>query len=188
MIPNPELFSRLDLKSLYPPFQAVMGEVIARCRARGADYVATRGYATFAEQRALHLRYLKGEGGRAAPEGLSAHNYGLANDFCRDADVDRPGLQPRWDGPAYAILGEETRRAGLAWGGSFGDAPHCQWPSLVSGSQLEPVRGLFHSEPKGSTDAQRLAAVWRFLDTVRSMPEWRAMHPTLAASLARLGF
>ena len=186
--PCPELFSRVALASLYPPFREVMAEVIARCRARGADYVATRGFATFAEQEALHTRHLRGEGGRAAPAGLSAHNYGLAVDFCRDADVSRPGLQPRWDAPAYAVLGEETRRAGLVWGGSFGDAPHCQWPGLVSGTQLQPVRGLFLSQPAGATDAQRLASVWRFLDATRARPDWRAGNSTLAASLARLGF
>lgn len=178
-----ELFRRINLDALYLPFLAVVLEVAARCQARGASYVATYGLRSFAEQEALHRKWKEGKGGRAAPGGLSAHQYGVAVDFCRDGDA-APGLQPRWDAPAYAVLGEEARAAGLAWGGSFGDAPHVQWPGYVSGAQLRPMRALFEcvSEEEG------MRRCWELLDAERSTSTWREANPRLAATLERLGF
>jgi len=170
-----DLFRRIDLDELFPPFRDVLLEVIARCRARGADYVATSGYRSESAQAELHARYRRGEGGRAAPAGYSAHNFGIAVDFVRDGDPHRPGVQPRWDLPAYEILGQEVGRAGLAWGGSFGDAPHVQWPGFVRASELEQLRA------GDLGDAWALLA--RLLDST-----WRKGHPRLSAELERLGY
>lgn len=174
-------FKRVNLDLIYLPFFAVASEVIARCSAKGGVYFATYGLRTFEEQAQLRANYLAGKGGKAAPAGLSAHQYGIAFDFCRDADGDASnGLQPSWRGPEYALLGSEARAAGLIWGQSFGDAPHIQWPGYVSGPQLADLRDLHRA--KGQ------AAVWARLDAERAVPAWRARNPRLAAELARLGF
>jgi len=172
-------FARVDLDRVYLPFVAVALEVVARCEARGASYVATFGFRSVEEQAELRRFFLAGKGGKAAPAGLSAHCYGLAFDFVRDGDA-KPGVQPDWRLPAYRVLGEETVKAGLVWGGSFGDAPHIQWPGYVSGPQLAALREL--------SAAEGMAAVWARLDTEHSSPRWRAANPRLAAELARLGF
>jgi len=174
-----ENFQRVDLDRVYLPFVAVSLEVIARCMARSVRYVATYGFRSLEEQAELRRLYLAGKGGKASAPGLSAHNYGLAFDFVCDGDT-RPGVQPDWRLPAYRVLGEEATRAGLVWGGRFGDAPHVQWPGYVSALQLTPLRTRVERES--------LAAVWAQLDEERQSPRWRAANPKLAAELARLGF
>ncbi|TQF09181.1 M15 family metallopeptidase [Myxococcus llanfairpwllgwyngyllgogerychwyrndrobwllllantysiliogogogochensis] len=172
-------FKRVDLDRVYLPFVAVALEVVARCEARGVRYVATYGFRTFDEQAELRRLYLAGKGGKASAAGLSAHNYGLAFDFVCDGD-ERPGVQPDWRLPAYRVLGEETTKAGLVWGGRFGDAPHVQWPGYVSALQLTPLRTL--------AERSSVAAVWKQLENERGSSAWRAANPPLAAELARLGF
>lgn len=121
-------FERVTLDRVYPPFVVVSLEVIARCVARGVRYVATHGFRDLTEQAELRRLYLAGKGGKASPAGLSAHNYGLAFDFVCDWSP-RPGVQPDWREAAYRVLGEESAKAGLVWGGRFGDSP----PSAVAG-------------------------------------------------------
>ncbi|WP_002640252.1 M15 family metallopeptidase [Myxococcus hansupus] len=116
-------FERVDLDRVYLPFSAVSLEVIARCAARGIRYVATHGFRDLTEQAELRRLYLAGKCGKASPAGLSAQNYGLAFDFVCDASP-RPGAQSDWREPAYRVLGEESAKAGLVWGGRFGDSPH----------------------------------------------------------------
>lgn len=175
---------RLD--SVYPPFRAVAFEVLARCRASGADYWATRAYSTYAEQTELWMQ------GRDAAHpgpvvtqalgGQSAHNFGLAFDVCRDTAPSVPKLQPGWRLEDYAPLGDACRALGLVWGGTWPhpDAPHFQWPGYVSGQQLRPLRLAYA--------AGGLSEAWRLLDVERARPEWAAAHPLLHAELERLGF
>ncbi|MCP3103837.1 M15 family metallopeptidase [Myxococcus sp. K15C18031901] len=172
-------FKRVDLDRVYLPFVVVSLDVIARCMARGARYVATYGFRSLEEQGELRRLYLAGKGGKASAAGLSAHNYGLAFDFVCDGDA-RPGVQPDWRLPAYRVLGEEATKGGLVWGGRFGDAPHVQWPGYVSALQLTPLRTRVERES--------LASVWAQLDEERQSPRWRAANPKLAAELSRLGF
>lgn len=176
-----ELFKRIDLDKLYPPFRAVMLEVIARCNARGAVYFATHGFRTFAEQHELNRLHILGKGGRAAPGGFSAHNYGLAFDFCADSDRNPlNGLQPDWKDPAYDVLGEEAKKAGLAWGASFGDKPHVGLPGFERGSQLGPLLPVLQ---KGG-----LAAVWKLVDAEIASEPFRKANPRLTAELSALGY
>jgi peptidoglycan LD-endopeptidase CwlK len=161
-----DLLTRVNLDALYPPFLERLLRGLAAARARGADYVATRGFASFGQQHHLRMLYLAGKGGKAAPAGLSAHNYGLAVDFCRDADTTKPGLQPDWKDAAYDILGEEMQREGLVWGASFKDRPHIQWPRFVNASQLEPLRKVWLIT-NGGREAQ-LRAVWSHVDAAAS--------------------
>jgi peptidoglycan L-alanyl-D-glutamate endopeptidase CwlK len=185
------LFKRLTRDALnfqYEPFRHLAFEVIARCEARGAWYYAIRGFSTFAEQQALHQNYVNGRGGKAAPAGYSAHNYGLAFDFCRDSDLGAAGLQPDWTQPAYTILGEETQNAGLVWGKSFGDAPHIQWPGFVGAGQLEQLRSLWRQQPAQVADSMKLLAVRQYLDALRETDTWKRANPKLSHELERLGY
>lgn len=177
-----DLFVRCNLDLVYPPFLRVALDLAANCRRRNADYFATYGLRTFKEQGELYTKFKLGLGGRAAPAGKSAHNYGLAFDFIRDADLSRKGLQPTWKDVQYAPLGYEAKALGLVWGGSFGDAPHVQWPGYVTGAQLEKLFKLY--DAKAPTELQRLAPVWRHLDAERAAPDWRKANPRLAAQLA----
>jgi peptidoglycan L-alanyl-D-glutamate endopeptidase CwlK len=145
------LFQRLDLARLYPPFLERVSEVVAKCRhVHGVDYWATRGFATYLEQRKLWTQGRTVEGAIVtwAKPGESAHNFGLAIDFAADSLPDVPKLQPSWRPESYAVLGEEARLAGLVWGGTFRrpDRPHVQWPAMVSAMQLFPVREAFERE------------------------------------------
>lgn len=133
---------RCDLDLVYPPLVRLGLTVLSRCLDRGARYYWASGFRSWGDQHQLRLRYLNG-GARAAPAGLSAHNYGLAADFTFDWDPVRPGLQPRWGDGDYDILGEEAERVGLVWGKSFGDRPHLNWPKFVSGKELSALRGVW---------------------------------------------
>ncbi|WP_141323611.1 M15 family metallopeptidase [Myxococcus sp. AB025B] len=172
-------FKRVELDRVYLPLVSVALQLVARCEARGVSYVATYGFRSLEEQAELRRLFLAGKGGKASAAGLSAHNYGLAFDFVCDSDA-RPGVQPDWRLPAYRVLGEEATKAGLVWGGRFGDAPHVQWPGYVSALQLTPLRTLVESSS--------VSAVWARLDEERKSPQWRAANPKLAAELTRLGF
>lgn len=177
------LFTRVNLDALYPPFLQVALEVVSRCEKRGAVYVATHGYRSANQQAQMHADWVakRPGAGRAAPAFSSAHQFGLALDFVCDADA-APGVQPRWDAPAYAILGEEARAAGLLWGGSFGDAPHVQWPDYLTGRSMAPLRNLYLRAGAGC----HLADCWEYLDAERAQADWPRRNPLLAAELRRL--
>lgn len=86
------------------------------------------GYRSLAEQKILHEKYLKGEGGKAAPPGKSAHNFKLAIDVVLDGS-EKPGLQMLWDTKhegwlwlAWAIRKHPRLHSGM-W---FADWPHIE--------------------------------------------------------------
>jgi peptidoglycan LD-endopeptidase CwlK len=161
-----DLVKRIDLDLLYLPFLEKLLNVLARCRARGQSYYATRGTATWPEQAKLRELFLSGQGGKAAPAGYSAHNFGLAVDLCADSDPEAHGLQPSWDAKAYKTLGEEAQAAGLVWGASFNDSPHVQWPGYVSGADMAILRKIYLDTPPKLSQEQRLRAVWQYLDSL----------------------
>lgn len=142
-----DLVARLNLDQLYLPFVAKLLELLAACRARGADYFAISGYRSASEQAALYFQ------GRTTPGPVvtyarpfeSAHNFGLAVDLCRDGHLDRRGLQPDWRPESYDLLGEEAEKVGLVWGGSWRkpDRPHVQWPGFVTATDLQPLKPIF---------------------------------------------
>lgn len=157
---------RIDLDRCYGPFLGKALKVLAACRERGQDYYPTFGYRSWAQQHQLRQAFLTGKGGKAAPAGESAHNYGLAWDVCADSDQTKPGLQPNWSTDRYKILGEETKKAGLVWGGSFNDSPHIQWPGYVNGAQLRTLQKVWKTCPQEASDLQRLCAVWQYIEVL----------------------
>ena len=154
------LFARIDMEALYPPFMDRLGALVAEAQALGDNYWAVSGTRTYAEQEKLYAQ------GRASPGpkvtnargGESAHNFGLACDFCRDGVVERAGLQPDYRPESYARLGELAKKHGLVWGGAWAmkDYPHVQWGGRVTATHLEPLRKAY--------ELGGLKAVWEFLD------------------------
>lgn len=158
-----DLVARVNLDLIYPEYLERLLEAKARARARGADYYSTEGYRTYGRSHFLYGQWLAGKGGRAAPAGASSHNFGLATDECPDGDPTKPGLQPRWDSPAFAILGEEVQRLGLHWGAGYGDRPHVSWPGFITRAQLAPLDRIYrHTD---GTLAVKLQAVWAHVRT-----------------------
>lgn len=154
------LLSRIDPMQLYPPFAERLVALVSDAQANDAHFWAISGFRSYAEQMKLWTQ------GRTSPgpvvtnakAGESAHNFGIAADFCRDGVVDRRGLQPDWKPESYALLGELAEKHGLVWGGKwkFPDFPHVQMAGFVTKEQLEPLRVEFE---KGG-----LRAVWDYLD------------------------
>lgn len=155
---------RIDLDLIYPPFLALYLDALAACKARGAHYYPTCGTREYEEQARRFALYKAGEGTRAAPPGLSAHQYGIAIDSAPDGDLDAPGLQADYSARRYTAFGEEIARVGLAWGASFGDMPHVGWPGYVSARHLKTLRGIYLAQPSTAPVIEKLRAVWRYLD------------------------
>lgn len=117
---------RADKLLLDPAFAA---DVDAFLGASPWSWYVLSGFRGDDEQRALWEAYRFRGGPRAAPPGLSAHNYGLAVDVVLDADAERPGLQPSWDTnlPAWAWLkAASLAHPRLAGGWRFHDWPHLE--------------------------------------------------------------
>lgn len=86
------------------------------------------GYRSLAEQALLYQKYQQG-GPKAAPPGLSPHNFGLAIDLVPDANPDIPGLQPDWNTQSAAwqwLFGELKVHPRLHSGQSFQDDDHIE--------------------------------------------------------------
>lgn len=172
-------FKRVDLDWLMPEFRDRLFEVIAACRARGANYVATMGYRSYVTQMNLWKqgRVLPGKVVTNAKGGESAHNFGLAVDFVADIDP-KPGVQPGWAPKDYDILAEECAKAGLHHGRTYGDEPHVSWPGYVTGGECGPLNKLmtapatvFARANPGQLD--RLRLVWDYVrDTTPSLPRY----------------
>lgn len=161
-----DLVKRIDLDQIYPPFLELVLNVLARCKARGKEYHATRGTASWAYQHKLRALYLEGKGGKAAPAGLSAHNYGLAIDFAPDSDPETPGLQPIWTPKSFEVLGEEVKWEGLHWGDSYNDLPHVSWPGFVSGEDMKVLQRIYKATPPSEKESRRRLAVWQYLNSL----------------------
>lgn len=156
-----DLVARINLDQLYLPFVTRMLDMLAACRARGADYYAISGYRSPQEQMQLYFQGRTNKDGPIVTNARafeSAHNFGLAVDFVRDGHLDRRGLQPDYRPESYVILGEEAARVGLEWGGRwrFVDLPHVQWPGWVRTAELARLKPHF--------EAGGLTQVFNFLE------------------------
>lgn len=161
------LFKRLNLDYLYPPFLEMALELTARCQARGAEYCATRGFATYGDQMRLYLqgRTTAGKIVTNARAGQSAHCFGVALDFTHDSDLGLPGLQPDWVPANYAILVEEAQKLGLESGAAYKDLPHVSWPGYVTARDMLYLDRIFRAAP--GSDIDKLKVVWKHLDSFK---------------------
>ncbi len=150
------LVRMLNLDYLYPPFLQELLNFLAECRMLGYEYKCYSGFRATDEQRKLYEAYLAG-GAKAAPPGLSAHNYGLAIDCARLM----PSGKVSWDKADYDMLLKVIGKHRLVSGASFGDLPHVQWPDYVSARQLLPLKQLYNAT--SGEELSRLKSVWTSL-------------------------
>lgn len=134
--------------------------MLAELELQGARYVATRGFASFADQDLLHAQ------GRARPGrprvtnargGESAHNFGLAIDFTADSSLS-PGLQPDWSTAAYLPLVRAAKQRGLHSGEGYGDLPHVSHPRFIVARDMAPLKEIYNLTP--GDEHAKLKAVW----------------------------
>lgn len=136
---------------LYKPFVAKLLQLGEACEKRGFVYVVTSGMRTYDEQAHIYAigRTTDVNGKPIGPKdkaygkvrtkakpGTSPHNFGVATDWCLDADGDMSnGLQPDYTDAKYMVLAEEARKlkleAGFYW--NFKDTPHVQLPIKAKG-------------------------------------------------------
>lgn len=168
-----DLIKRVDWDLIYPPLTERCFDLAASLRARGHDFYAISGYRSEKEQAKLYFqgRLTPGKIVTKAKPGMSAHNYGLAVDWCKDKDQDRSGLQPDWDLAAYEVLADEAELLGLEsafrWT-SFKEGPHVQCPLKVWGISLPDLHQIFRkAQAQGKDERASLRAVWDRLDEVK---------------------
>lgn len=153
-------FNRINLDQLFLPFLQRLLDAVAACNERGAHFFATCGYRTFREQLEdwQQGRTIPGRIITDAGPGESPHNFGLAVDFARI----EAGQYVK-DAAGYAVLGEEAKKRGLVWGGTFHhlkDAAHVQWPGYLTSRDMAPLKTTYLSHPEGP-----LSAVFAYLST-----------------------
>lgn len=157
LVPSYLFHKSVNLDLLYPPFLEALLNLLMECHLKGSSYKVYSGSRSFDEQTELYEKHLQG-GPRAAPAGLSAHNYGLAIDCARLV-----AGKLSWDSADYKMLEETVSKHGLITGAPFNDRPHVQWPAYVNARQLLPLKAL-HASVQGDA-ADKLKAVWSFLDS-----------------------
>lgn len=156
-------FRRIDLDLLYPAFLEKVLDAVAACEARGAHYIATRGYDTYGAQMALWAqgRTKPGPVVTNAKGGQSQHNFGLAVDFARVM----PDGKVSWDAADYQPLIEEVEKRGLHSGRGYKDVPHVGWPGLVNAEQLLPLHLAWEkSQDTALGTLDRLKEVWKAVE------------------------
>lgn len=160
---NPdELLKRINITVLYNIFLERIKVLLQNCAKQGAVYYATSGLRTYDEQNALYAKGRTAPGGKVtnAKGGYSPHNFCLAIDFCRDADLNKTGLQPDYKDASYKILADEARLLGLEPGyywTSFPDHQHVQMPLKSKGITWAKLRELY--------DQGGYPLVFKFLDS-----------------------
>jgi len=137
MVNVEKYFARVDQSKLAPWFLAKCKLLVANCLAKGAEFYVL-GDGGFRDPQVQADLYAIGRTTELSRKPVtnarpwaSWHNYGLAMDFCRDANVEKVGLQPSWNESDYLILQEECHKLGLTSGldfTSFRESPHSQVP------------------------------------------------------------
>lgn len=162
-----DLFKRVDLTVLYPPFVKMAQKAIKELDAEGHRYYAISGLRTYDEQNALYAQGRTKPGAivTKAKGGESYHNFGIALDFCKDQDIVRRGLQPDWNKEAYRPLAKAMDHVGLEPGLNwrFVDAPHVQLKLSEFAIDLKDLREMYEA---GGRDT-----VFAFLDSFSWEPE-----------------
>lgn len=153
-------WSRIDTTLLFWPFWQRLESLLADAEAQGYAFHVVSGFRTYNEQEKLYAQGRTTDGPIVtyARPGDSAHQFGLAADVCRDANMERAGLQPDWEPESYEPLRELAPQHGLVWGGTWSqpDRPHLNLPGFVTRVQLIPVRLAF--------EAGGLRGAWDYLD------------------------
>lgn len=119
-------WSRINVVELEAIFYKDVKELLNSLPDR---WVVTEGYRTMRRSNDLFIKYRLHRGPRAAPGGLSPHNYGYAIDVALDGDEIRPGLQAIWDvrHPAWIrLVSAIWKHPRLRSGKWYSDWPHIE--------------------------------------------------------------
>lgn len=126
-----------DVSLLHPKLQAIIPQIIQECAAQGLPVLVTDGFRSKAEQEAIYAQ------GRTKPGTIvtqvwypnSAHNWGVAFDFCRNV---RGREYDNTDNFFYRVA-FVAKQHGLEWGGdweNFKDMPHLQLAEFMPGNSI----------------------------------------------------
>lgn len=146
--PQPGIWKRVQPTMIYPPLLAKLEMLVANCEKRGARYYAICGFRSAEEQADLYAQGRSKPGKKVtnAKPYSSLHQFHVAVDFCRDADMDREGLQPDWNLESYRILAEEAQKLGLEsaffWK-TFQEGPHVQLPIGKMGLTIDQLKSVY---------------------------------------------
>lgn len=151
-----------DLNLIHPTLGKKVLQIIDAVAKKGYGIKVAQGLRSLAEQSRLYAqgRTTKGKRVTNAPAGFSPHNYGCAVDFQLTVAVKEKGLLTHFPdkNPVWSIIGEEAKKAGLEWGGSwkkFLDRPHVEIPILKYGRPLLKL-----------VNGNDLSKVWKEADRV----------------------
>lgn len=141
-----------DISLLHPKLRQIIPQIIQRCAERGLPVLVTDGFRSKAEQDAIYAK------GRTAPGQIvtqvrwpnSAHNWGVAIDFCRNV---RGREYDDGDG-FFRRVAEIAKQYGLEWGGDwtrFVDKPHLQLREFMPGNSTAWLRQTYGTPEKFQT-------------------------------------
>lgn len=166
LTPDDPRLRRVNWDLIYPPFRETCFRLASNLASSGHDFFAISGFRSRAEQWDLYSKGRTAPGKRVtnAKPGQSLHNYGLAVDWCLDADRNRAGLQPDWRLPEYERLAVAAEGLGLEsafrWR-TFKEGPHVQ----VANVSLRNIMSTFADAVKQGLDEHAaVKAVWAHLD------------------------
>lgn len=116
-----------DLSLIHPKLQVIVAKVIEECKQLGLPVLITDGWRSKEEQDKIYAQ------GRTTPGVIvsgasypySAHNWGVAVDFCRNVR----GREYEDGDNFFKRVADVAKKYGLEWGGdwkNFVDKPHLQ--------------------------------------------------------------
>lgn len=135
-----------DLSLLHPKLREIIPVILGQCEAVGLHVLITDGYRSKAEQDALYAQ------GRTTPGQIvtqvrypnSAHNWGVAFDFCRN----ERGREYNDADHFFKRVADIAKQHGLEWGGDwirFVDKPHLQLPEFMPYNSTAYLRSAYGS-------------------------------------------
>ena len=138
-----------DISLLHPKLQKIVPEIIQYCARLDLPVLVTDGFRTKAEQDAIYAK------GRTEPGTIvtqvrwpnSAHNWGVAFDFCRNVRGREYDDGDRF----FERVAEIAKRFGLEWGGdwkNFVDKPHLQLAEFMPGNSTAWLIRTYRSPEK----------------------------------------
>lgn len=142
-----------DRSQLHPVVRAAVARLETECARQEIRLLITDCTRTMAEQEALYAK------GRTQPGGIvtnvrypnSAHNWGVAVDFCQNIRGQE------YNDPAFfqnvAII---AKHLGFAWGGdwkNFRDQPHLEWAEFMPNGSTAWLRKTYG-------DPESFRAIW----------------------------
>ena len=133
-----------DIKLLHPKLRNVIPLIVAQCETRGLNICITDGFRSQAEQDRLFAqgRTTNGNIVTNARYPNSAHNWGVAFDFCRNV----VGMEYNDDDNFFKRVADIAKPYGLAWGGdwkNYVDKPHLQLSEFMPNNSVTWLKTVY---------------------------------------------